>query len=524
MRLYLSARRASVLGLCAGLCLLLASCQPAAGPAGGAAAGPAKYAAALAMVRPDHYALVKIDMAAVLDSKLVKSFPVPPEEMANTMAAGDPDKKDMARALLDVESFCVSVGPPPAKPEPGAPPLSLGVYARFKNPEGLKKFVETFNKRTVAATHNGQEYFKPKPQSDGPFYKVSGNELYFSTDEATILQVIDGKGALPDVPLVKKLSGVNLSPPILIAGSLGPMKEMAAMAAQGAAKQSPFEKAGELPAQFEWGVVAVDLDGAKVIDIDADMQSDKGAEQLKASLDEALGMAKKQMADMPPPPKESGMEPAVSLAKGLLAEITVERNGKHVDLTLGRSKEFDQIPQMVGKAIQQARNAARQAMVMNNGKMLILALMNAEQATRKFPKNVTGDDGKPLLSWRVAILPYIEEGTAFEKLRKNEPWDSENNRKLHSAMPTLLKSEAAPEPHQTAWRMLPANPLQIVLIEVGQGAAVPWMQPDELKLDLANLKASLGEPSADGYVVVFKDGRVARMGAKDLATALQVSP
>ena len=61
-------------------------------------------------------------------------------------------------------------------------------------------------------------------------------------------------------------------------------------------------------------------------------------------------------------------------------------------------------------AVQAAREAARRAQCVNNLKQIALAMHNYESATGAFPKPASiGKDGKPLLSWRVAILPYIEQ-------------------------------------------------------------------------------------------------------------------
>ena len=49
-------------------------------------------------------------------------------------------------------------------------------------------------------------------------------------------------------------------------------------------------------------------------------------------------------------------------------------------------------------------------------------------------------DGKPLLSWRVSLLPWLDEGELYEQFRRDEPWDSEHNLKLLARMPDVFKS------------------------------------------------------------------------------------
>ena len=96
-----------------------------------------------------------------------------------------------------------------------------------------------------------------------------------------------------------------------------------------------------------------------------------------------------------------------------------------------------------------------------NLKRIGLALHNYQSAEGHFPAAaITGKDGKPLLSWRVAILPYLEDydGRGCEDLYKafrlDEPWDSPHNKPLLARMPAVF---AAPgkgdrQPFSTVYR------------------------------------------------------------------------
>ncbi len=87
-------------------------------------------------------------------------------------------------------------------------------------------------------------------------------------------------------------------------------------------------------------------------------------------------------------------------------------------------------------AVQAAREAARRAQCVNNLKQIGLALHNYHDTTNGFPAAaITSKDGKPLLSWRVAILPYIEQQELYNQFHLNEPWDSPHNKTLIARMP-----------------------------------------------------------------------------------------
>ena len=107
-------------------------------------------------------------------------------------------------------------------------------------------------------------------------------------------------------------------------------------------------------------------------------------------------------------------------------------------------------------AVQSAREAARRAQCVNNLKQIGLAMHNYQSANNAFPRPaITDKDGKPLLSWRVAILPYIEQQELYNKFKLDEPWDSPHNKALIKEMPPIYvcPSRANVEPGTTTYRV-----------------------------------------------------------------------
>jgi len=71
-----------------------------------------------------------------------------------------------------------------------------------------------------------------------------------------------------------------------------------------------------------------------------------------------------------------------------------------------------------------------------NLKQIALAMHNYHDTYGTFPPHaIYSKDGKPLLSWRVMILPYIEQNNLYQQFHLDEPWDSEHNQKLMQQMP-----------------------------------------------------------------------------------------
>jgi uncharacterized protein DUF1559 len=78
---------------------------------------------------------------------------------------------------------------------------------------------------------------------------------------------------------------------------------------------------------------------------------------------------------------------------------------------------------------------ARQRGSANNLKMIALAIHNYHDTYGDLPSNTYSVDGKPLLSWRVHLLPFLEDDILKKQFKLDEPWDSPNNISLLNKMP-----------------------------------------------------------------------------------------
>ena len=181
-------------------------------------------------------------------------------------------------------------------------------------------------------------------------------------------------------------------------------------------------------------------------------------------------------------------------------------------------------------AVQAAREAARRAQCVNNLKQVGLAMHNYASVHGAFPAPaITDKQGKALLSWRVAILPYLDQKGLYNKFKLDEPWDSPHNKPLLMEMPStfLCPSRAAVEPFTTTYQVFTGRG---ALFEEGKGTkvadvtdgttntimaveadrAVSWTKPDDLPFDPAAPPSLFGAASnhPGGFNVLFADGSV----------------
>ncbi|HAA59759.1 MAG TPA: hypothetical protein DCE39_02370 [Planctomycetaceae bacterium] len=216
------------------------------------------------------------------------------------------------------------------------------------------------------------------------------------------------------------------------------------------------------------------------------------------------------------------------LANWLEKRLQPKRDGATVTLEAGL--EFTNTAIAVGlllPAVQQAREAARRAQTKNNLKQLITALHNYHVTNRHFPTQANYDNnGKPLLSWRVHILPYIDQQALYSRFKLNEPWNSPHNRQLIRLMPPTYANPNLPSGGVTNYlavvgadsvvSMTGVNLRQItdgtsrtvVLVEVDANRAVPWTKPVDHEIKATDPKAGLGGLRPGGFHVSMADGRV----------------
>src|SRR5579884_2012324 len=90
-------------------------------------------------------------------------------------------------------------------------------------------------------------------------------------------------------------------------------------------------------------------------------------------------------------------------------------------------------------AYSKTQEASARISSQNNLKQLGLAFHNYNSAYNRMPPAVVYDkDGKPLYSWRVLVLPFVEQDNLYKQFKLDEPWDSPTNKRLLTPMPKVF--------------------------------------------------------------------------------------
>jgi hypothetical protein len=149
------------------------------------------------------------------------------------------------------------------------------------------------------------------------------------------------------------------------------------------------------------------------------------------------------------------------------------------------------------------------------------------QANGHFPPAVLyGPGGKTPYSWRVALLPFLEQQPLYDQYRIDEAWDSPHNRRVLERMPEVFRRPEEPaESTNTSWFALvgpgtmfdgkkgttPAairDGLSNTIVVVEAKRNIPWTKPEDIAYDRAKLLPVLGGFFKGGFHVLLADATV----------------
>ncbi|QDT11751.1 DUF1559 domain-containing protein [Planctomycetes bacterium K23_9] len=353
--------------------------------------------------------------------------------------------------------------------------------------------------------------------------------------------LVDAAGGGQPGQLAQLASNVSHDGHLAILLAIEPVRPMINGMLQAFANQLPPQLAPftELPNLLDAILIRINLDddqqGAQLAFLAVD---DAAADKLETLLADATQMGRDiAMSQIQQNIRDQGVVPdatrayADRMADRITTMLRPKRTGRRLVLSASPSQGLAAQGMLVAllmPAVSQARFAARGQRARNNLKQIGLAMHNYHSAYRKLPDAVSRDaDGKALLSWRVHILPFIEQQALYEEFHLDEPWDSEHNLKLIPKMPDTYKHASMnTPPGQTVYQVpmgegtmfhsekptrfrdvLDGLSNTIMVVETNADAAVQWTKPEDLKIDADNPSKSIGFLNNQASVL-YGDGSV----------------
>jgi hypothetical protein len=178
---------------------------------------------------------------------------------------------------------------------------------------------------------------------------------------------------------------------------------------------------------------------------------------------------------------------------------------------------------LVTPMIDDARNQARRTQEMNYVRQVLLAMHNYAAVHGKFPPAVIRNPGQQPYSWRVALLPYLEQQNLYDQYKFDEPWDSPANLKIAEVAVPFYCSEDGNSNASTIYLVTGKNTAfepdgrGVGFAQIRDGMSntamlvqtkrdIPWSKPEDIELPATDEIPQFGGVVEGGYIVGMFDG------------------
>ena len=419
--------------------------------------------------------------------------------------------------------------------------FSLGAVVSLSSPVTLKQEFLSRARSSSVAGHQAFQFFRINPPVE--LAQVNGKTLVMGTPgflESMLKAAADKTGPAARSPLRQLIGTQALTDDISVFLAVEPLRPMLNANLQNAPPfPPPLEFVRGLPDQLQSLRLNINLDRSTLAQLVATATDAEAATTIDQGVRGSLGMVKSMFlaSTLALTAGDGQVQQATRsyftrLANTLEKRIQPKRDGSTVTLEAGldSTASLGGVATLVGlllPAVQQAREAARRAQSKNNMKQMMLAFHNYHDTYGHFPARANYDNnGKPLLSWRVHILPFIDQQALYSRFKLNEPWDSPHNRKLIRLMPGTYANPNLPAGSVTNYlavighdsvfsktgiriqRIADGTSNTAMMVEVNADRAVPWTKPVDHEFNEKAPKAGLGTLRPRVFLTAFADGSV----------------
>lgn len=521
----------------------VASATPTDSAAESQAASAAEEAAAPpAVVQASHSAeLSQVELSWITDDYFAALIFHPRQIFQRQQPQGelrewlDAAASDLGASLPDLEQVCFLLGPPdPTARKEFESPVGTAWVFRFATAAGQQGMLQRFL---------GSDYRQQTDAQGRVYFKNEHAPMAIcAPDETTVLLASERnvKKALTAAPsrspLLAKLEDVAGRPDVVGAIYVAPVRPLLRqLATTGKDQPAPpawVRRATEATQHLKEATLTVDLAADPWARLVMEAEDSQKAIRLEEMAQGYRGMAALVLTavkgqwlrgeDAP------GYAPLFSLASETLAGARTTRNVRQLVVEAPAPASMADLARILESALTTARRGAVRQERVRRMQLIGLALHNYHVERGAFPAGASRDaTGRPLLSWRVHLLPWLGEQELYRQFRLDEPWNSPHNRALIPQVPTAYQFPDAEMDGQT--RMVTftgsgvpfgarsATALRdfadgasetILVVECGADRAVPWTQPDDLPFDPQGPAAALGAIEPSGFLALYGDGRV----------------
>ncbi len=498
-------------------------------------------------VTPMTVAFAQLRPAQVMATPIAQMLPIEVAEAAGQKFLGI-DPKDIRQVTVVIEA------------PPGPAPPNYGVVFELDKPFSPAKFAPELIGHTERAKIGERTYLKSRDPNAPSFYPIDAQTLLVGS-EGMVQKLAKGEQKA-DGPFIDDLKAQAGGDDFFLALDLQALRPFVQMGVGAGGQQVPpqLRKYLQIPMLLRGAQATLNISSGRASGLVVRADDESSAQEVEKLV--AEGIADARLLSETPAQMMVASDDAIEQAMG---KYSLRMNKQFYDglsfsadgdtmtlisgnLAAGEMGEADASAMMQQQlvivavigvlialllpAVQAAREAARRAQSTNNMKQLMLAMLNYESAYGSLPPAAICDaDGEPLLSWRVAILPFLEEQALYEQFHLDEPWDSEHNKTLIPLMPQVFLDPSSPlpateghstytsiagegffmsgEPKGRGFRNITDGTSKTVaLVEVSDEVAPVWTAPEDWTPDEEDPLAGLGGRHPGGFIVGFCDGSV----------------
>jgi prepilin-type processing-associated H-X9-DG protein len=515
----------------------LGSTAAAAERQGGQNARPAAPRAVKTAPAP----VAKLDLGFVTPDAVVavvahprRVLTAPESEMLPTEVITAAGKKEAGFDPLQLEQAMIVIEPP------GTDEPQVGLVLRFAVPVDEKGLLPALKQNTVKDEFEGKSYYRAKDARDASIF-LPDNRTVLVGHDALVRKMVKNRAAPKAGKVGRLLGAIGGNPDLAAVVDVEPLRGLIAAPLAMAPVPPPFESVKKIPDLVSSVEAKVHLVGDGGMSLVVRANDEAAAQELEKIVDGLMRTAL-QMAEAEIGRKGASDDPveqaAAQYAKRMLDRfarlLRPKRTGDTLTLAFqgGEQTQIATIGVLVAlllPAVQAAREAARRAQSVNNLKQLALAMHNYHATHNRFPARANFDArGKPLLSWRVHLLPFLDEENLYKQFHLDEPWDSEHNRKLIPLMPQVYQNPSAPaQPGKAHYvglvgkgtlfegdkarriaEIRDGTSNTLMFVEVDPDRAVVWTKPEDIEFNPQRPLEGLGKAHPGGFNAALCDGSV----------------
>ena len=396
--------------------------------------------------------------------------------------------------------------------------------------------------RHLAKKQPGKAYYSSRAGNSIAF--LDGGKTVLMAEEAVLKKMLKAKDA--QTPLTKRLASLGAEHDVIVAAA-GPGFERSAMLLKGFLKLTmprPYQDVPDHVGGMKSLALALNLSKDPMLSVVFELADEDSASGLVTIANKRALPQLSQLFEMAKAKAKGGDDlerQLVTIAGELMSGLKIGSESRHAIVSLNRPSSTPQLPKILFDGVQRAREAARRSTHKSNLRQIGIAFHNYHEQFSLFPSHDSngypkGQGRKDGLSWRVHLLPHLEQSALYRQFKLDEPWDSPHNKKLISRMPKVFANPSyALDPGKTATHVFVGadgtTPFSIrkgkesvgarfrdfidgvsntlMVVEAGPDKAEVWTKPGGLPFDpKENPFDALGRIPDDGFLALYGSGAV----------------